>query len=319
MGEQISEDNRRSTRLSLSIPIIISGKDTDQNEFKEETRTLVVNKHGAKIVTAHQLAMGMEILIENPALGTAAKATVAWVGPEYRPGELHQVGLQLFEARNIWGIEFRPDDWSREEAQPTGATPPSGPAHAPSDVAGALVPESARQSLADQLRAVAEEIATRFLQELQGTAEAQAREFQERLGKLSQRIGMQLEVDLHERAAAAKEQEVGAIVQQIHLVGERLRAAKEEVGKLDTQTQELQRNLQPVVERAPLISSQMQEARRQLVALTNSVVESMNRAAEAGLKEYRSLLQKELQEHVARLRSDVAGSPRPTEGHPPKS
>jgi hypothetical protein len=319
MGEQISEDNRRSTRLSLAIPIIISGKDTDQNEFKEETRTLVVNKHGAKIVTAHQLAMGMEILIENPALGTAAKATVAWVGPEYRPGELHQVGLQLFEARNIWGIEFRPDDWSHEEAQPAGATPPSGPAHAPSDVAGALVPETVRQSLADQLRAVAEEIATRFLQELQGTAEAQAREFQERLGKLSQRIGMQLEVDLHERAAAAKEQEVGAIVQQIHLVGERLNAAKEEVGKLDTQTQELQRNLQPVVERAPLISSQMQEARRQLVALTNSVVESMNRAAEAGLKEYRSLLQKELQQHVARLRSDVAGSPRPTEGHPPKS
>ena len=322
MGEQTSEDARRSTRLSLSIPIVISGKDTDQNEFKEDTRTLVVNKHGAKVVTVHQLAMGTEILIENPALGTAAKATVAWVGPEYRPGELHQVGLQLFEARNVWGIEFRPDDWSRgvsDEDAPPGATPPSGPAHAPSDIAGALVPESARESLAGQLRAVAEEIATRFLHELQGSAEAQAREFQERLGKLSQRIGMQLEVDLHERAAAAKEQEIGAIVQQVQLVGERLSAAKEEVGKLETQTQELQRNLQPVVERAPLISSQMQEARRQLVDLTNSVVESMNRAAEAGLKEYRSLLQKELQEHVARLRSDVEGSPRPTEGHPPES
>ncbi len=318
MGEQIFEDNRRSTRLSLSIPIVISGKDTDQNEFKEETRTLVVNKHGAKIVTVHQLAMGMEILIENPALGTAAKATVAWVGPEYRPGELHQVGLQLFEARNVWGIEFHPDDWSQEEAQPTGATPPSGSAHAPSGIAGALVPESARESLAGQLRAVAEEIAIRFLQELQGSAEAQAREFQERLGKLSQRIGMQLEVDLHERAAAAKEQEIGAIVQQVQLVGERLSAAKEEVGKLETQTQELQRSLQPVVESAPLTSSQMQEARRQLVALTDSVVESMNRAAEAGLKEYRSLLQKELQECVARLRSEVEGSPRPTGGHPPE-
>lgn len=319
MGEQISEDNRRSTRVPLSIPIIISGKDIDQNAFKENTRTLVVNKHGAKIVTAHQLVMGTEILIENPALGTAAKATVAWVGPEHGSGELHQVGLQLFEARNVWGIEFHPDDWSREEAQPTGATPPSGPAHGAGDIGGALVPESARESLAGQLAAVAEQIATRFLQQLQGSAEAQAREFQERLGKLSQRIGMQLEVDLHERAAAAKEQEIGAIVQQVQRVGERLGAAKEEVGKLETQTQELQRNLQPVAERAPLISSQMQEARRQLVALTNSVVESMNRAAEAGLTEYRSLLQKELQGYAARLRSDAEGSPLPTEDQPPGS
>jgi hypothetical protein len=316
MGEQTSEDARRSTRVSLSVPIVISGKDADQNDFKEETRTLVVNEHGAKIVTVHQLAMGAEILIENPALSTSAKATVAWVGPEYRPGELHQVGLQLYEPRNVWGIEFRPDDWSAGVSAGgalPGAPLSSGPGHAPRDIAGALVPESARESLAGQLRTVAEEIATRFLQELQGTAEAQAREFQERLGKLAQRIGMQLEVDLHERATAAKEQEIGAIVEQVRSVAERLSAAKEEVERLETQTQELQRNLQPVAEKAPLISSQMQEARRQLVDLTNSVVGSMNRAAEGGLEEYRRRLQKEWQAHLARLRSEAQASPQPAE------
>jgi archaellum component FlaC len=316
MGEQTSEDARRSTRVSLSVPIVISGKDVDQNDFREETRTLVVNEHGAKIVTVHQLAMGAEILIENPALSTSAKATVAWVGPEYRPGELHQVGLQLYEPRNVWGIEFRPDDWSAGTSVGgalTGATPASGPEPAARSIAGALVPETARESLAGQLRAVAEEIATRFLQELQGTAEAQAREFQERLGKLAQRIGMQLEVDLHERATAAKEQEIGAIVEQVRSVAGRLSAAKEEVERLEAQTQELQRNLQPVAEKAPLISSQMQEARRQLTDLTNSVVGSMNQAAAAGLEEYRRRLEKELQEQTARGRSGAEGNPQPTE------
>jgi len=323
MGEQISEDNRRSTRLSLSIPIVISGKDIDQNEFKENTRTLVVNKHGAKIVTGHQLAMGTEIAIENPALKTAAKATVAWVGPEYGSGELHQVGLQLFEARNVWGIEFRPDDWASEvgegEAQDTGVPSPAGAAHAAGDSGEALVPDSARETLASQLAAIAEGIATRFVQQLQGTAEAEAREFQERLGKLSQRIGMQLEIDLHERAAAAKEQEIGAIDQQVQLVGERLSAAKDEVGKLEAQIQELQRGLQPVAASAPTLPSQVQEARRQLVTLANSVLESMNRAAEAGLKEYRSLLQKEAQEYAARLQPTAPGNPRAPVGQPAKS
>ena len=43
-------------------------------------------------------------------------------------------------------------------------------------------------------------------------------------------------------------------------------------------------------------------ARRQITALANSVIESMNHAAEAGLSQYRSILQKENQASAARLR-----------------
>ena len=42
--------SRRSTRLAIAIPIAFSGKDAAGNAFKENTRTIVVNKHGAKIV-----------------------------------------------------------------------------------------------------------------------------------------------------------------------------------------------------------------------------------------------------------------------------
>ena len=119
MGEDNLKQDRRSTRLSISIPVVISGVDADGNSFSESVRTLIVNKHGAKIATTHHLAMGTEVPIENRALGAVAKASVAWLGGKHYPGDLHHVGLQLLEAQNVWGIAFPPDDWSlesREEA-----------------------------------------------------------------------------------------------------------------------------------------------------------------------------------------------------------
>ena len=102
---------RRSTRISIAIPITISGKDASGRAFKENTRTVILNKHGAKIVTVHQLALGTELTLENRALGRTAKATVAWLGDRPSPREPAEMGIQLAEAENIWGIELPPDDW----------------------------------------------------------------------------------------------------------------------------------------------------------------------------------------------------------------
>ena len=45
-------------RVLLSVPILVSGKTTESKDFKEETRTLVVNAHGALISLAAQVAAG---------------------------------------------------------------------------------------------------------------------------------------------------------------------------------------------------------------------------------------------------------------------
>jgi hypothetical protein len=104
-------NRRRSTRLTIAIPVFISGTDTLGKEFRESAHTLVVNKHGAKIVTGHQMAVGAEIMIENPAVGGAAKAIVLALGAPNGPADVPEVIVQLYEARNIWGIEFPPEDW----------------------------------------------------------------------------------------------------------------------------------------------------------------------------------------------------------------
>jgi hypothetical protein len=110
------EDNfnqyRRSTRVTISIHIYISGVDADGNKFNESVRTQAVNMHGGKIATTHRLTMGTEILIENRTRGVVAKARVVWLGGKDDAEDLHLVALELLEPQNVWGMTFPPDDWS---------------------------------------------------------------------------------------------------------------------------------------------------------------------------------------------------------------
>ncbi|MFB3920927.1 MAG: hypothetical protein ACE145_04350 [Terriglobia bacterium] len=155
-----SAAGRRSTRISIAIPITISGKDATGRAFKENTRTIILNKHGARIVTVHQLALGSELLLENRALGRTAKTMVAWLGDPPSVREPAEVGIQLVEAENIWGVELPPDDWQEgpppkemkkeisAAASPAVAVkpveaPPTLPSSSPKTAAGAARPSDA--------------------------------------------------------------------------------------------------------------------------------------------------------------------------------
>ena len=109
---------RRSKRVNLAIPIVLSGKDSSGSEFQESTRTTVVNRHGARITTARDLVVGGVVTIENRSLALAAKATVVSTGRRRFPGEPVEIGVQLLKAGNVWGIIFPPEDW--EPAPPLG-------------------------------------------------------------------------------------------------------------------------------------------------------------------------------------------------------
>ena len=140
--EIIGPAGRRSTRLTIAIPISLSGKDAKGTDFREDTRTIVVNKHGAKIYSATELALGTELQVENRTSGQSARAQVVWFGKRRAPGEAMEVGVQLLDAQNIWGIDFPPDDW--EDSQQANGAPAK-----PAEPAGVKVPEpvSARTPL----------------------------------------------------------------------------------------------------------------------------------------------------------------------------
>src|SRR3972149_6064949 len=99
---------RRSTRVLVAIPISLSGKDSNGRAFKENSRTTIINKQGAKVTTYHELALGAEVVIENRALGRKAKAHVVWLGERRTPKEAVEIGVQLLEAENLWGVDLAP-------------------------------------------------------------------------------------------------------------------------------------------------------------------------------------------------------------------
>lgn len=104
MTEQSQQ--RRSARLALNLPVRIFAFDFKGKDFVEDSTTLVVNRHGAKIRLVRQVVPDQEIRIlcrKNgredifrvvaKALGTGNRCTF-W-GVECKNPE-----------RNIWGVHF---------------------------------------------------------------------------------------------------------------------------------------------------------------------------------------------------------------------
>jgi hypothetical protein len=220
---------RRSTRLAIAIPITFSGKDAAGNAFKENTRTIIVNKHGAKILTAHQMTLGAEVQVENRALGLTGRACIVWISEKRLPQKPGEVGIQLFEAENIWGIEFPPQDWQEGApigaggkkiempAQPQNASPPKpsqaavaskakneAPPAAKAAPAKAAPSQPSAAALPAQFAAEFEQMLQRFARQAEGIASQQTKVFQQSLQDLSQQIGQQTESGL--RDAAAREE-----------------------------------------------------------------------------------------------------------------
>ena len=298
MSEESSIRDRRSTRLSISIPVTISGVDADGNAYSEDVRTVIINKHGGKIATMRRLTMGTEILIENHAMGLAAKASVAWLSENPSAEELHHVGLQLRDAQNIWGIAFPPDDWVAEQRarEPAGPRPVSTSGDTDKTAAGTGASSSERDA-----------VSSRVAHELRAVADACVMDFQDRLKQLTQQLGMELEFDLRARAFVARDREVGGMDEQIRIVQQSLTATREELGRLEARMRELKSDLQITTKKTS--PTPAKDAQRQLTELSNSIVESMNRAAEEGLREYRTRLEKENQESAAKLRSRHTANP----------
>jgi uncharacterized membrane protein len=100
---------RRSMRILLSVPILVSGR-IQAAEFTEETRTLVVNAHGALISLAANVAVGQTVTILHKASRQSRECRMVYAG-SVQAGK-SQVGVEFLEpCPGFWQIDFPPDDW----------------------------------------------------------------------------------------------------------------------------------------------------------------------------------------------------------------
>jgi PilZ domain-containing protein len=99
---------RRSDRISLTLLLEVSGRDSQGQEFKEPTRSLLINRMGAVIVFERELAPGQSIHLRRRAPGEAHREAQARVVGQFgRQQDGFLYGIELTEPdRDLWGVEF---------------------------------------------------------------------------------------------------------------------------------------------------------------------------------------------------------------------
>lgn len=105
---------RRSSRVTIAIPVVVYGRGPDQQIFVEEVTTTVVNAHGGKFTIRAALGRQEVVVLKNPRTGVEAKCRTVSL-KDSSPGQ-HEAGVEFVEpAPRFWGIAFPPADWIKSE------------------------------------------------------------------------------------------------------------------------------------------------------------------------------------------------------------
>jgi hypothetical protein len=104
----MESDKRRSDRLMLTVPLLVSGVDAQGRQFKDNARTVTLNRHGARIALARVLVSGQTVRLTNLVVHREADFRV--VGPLTPHSEKGgEWGVECLDGqKDLWGIQFPP-------------------------------------------------------------------------------------------------------------------------------------------------------------------------------------------------------------------
>jgi hypothetical protein len=126
-------EKRRSTRLSVAVPVTLVGNDAGGEKFLEECKTVSIDRNGATIETSRVIARGTELLIRNVSLGITVRARAVRFIEREASGRPSMVGVELIDSGNVWGIQYPPKNWQRA-APPARKQERAAPAPSPVNV-----------------------------------------------------------------------------------------------------------------------------------------------------------------------------------------
>lgn len=96
---------RRSSRINLRVPVIVSGKFQDGQPFSEDTFILSISKYGARLTSRLPLKMGMQVKVQPKNGKQSAIFRVAWLGREDTP-RAGEAGIEYIKVSNLLGVTF---------------------------------------------------------------------------------------------------------------------------------------------------------------------------------------------------------------------
>jgi hypothetical protein len=99
------EGVRRSSRIAKEIAILLMGSDMEGKMFSEQTKTVLLSRHGAGIVSQYALSAEQELILRR--LDTNKEAEVRVVGNLGAQGKTYTYGVAFLNAEtDLWDIPF---------------------------------------------------------------------------------------------------------------------------------------------------------------------------------------------------------------------
>ncbi|MGH8338692.1 MAG: hypothetical protein ACRETL_18120, partial [Gammaproteobacteria bacterium] len=103
-----SRSNRRSDRISISLPLQATGIDAENRPFIDTATTIVVNRHGALIAFDRPLRIDQTLRVSRQLFdGSRREAEVRVVAYEKNSSGNSAYGITFADSKlDFWGIEF---------------------------------------------------------------------------------------------------------------------------------------------------------------------------------------------------------------------
>ena len=103
--EMPPEGMRRSGRIAREIAILLVGSDIEGKTFSEQTKTVLLSRHGAGIVSQYALSAEQELILRR--LDTNKEAEVRVVGNLGAQGKTYTYGVAFLNPEtDLWDIQF---------------------------------------------------------------------------------------------------------------------------------------------------------------------------------------------------------------------
>ena len=100
-----ADGTRRSGRIPKQVAISLFGSDVEGRMFSEQTKTVVLSRYGAGIVSTYKLSAEQELIVRDESSHKEIEARV--VGQIGSEGDTYIYGIAFLDrSANFWGIEF---------------------------------------------------------------------------------------------------------------------------------------------------------------------------------------------------------------------
>jgi len=107
--EKRKNDARRSTRLPLQIPVVLTSLDPACG-FRKECKTVVVNVHGCGVIVPERLDNETPVMVNLVSNGASKNGRVV-LGIPLLENLSWLLGVEFDSPGNFWEVENPPADW----------------------------------------------------------------------------------------------------------------------------------------------------------------------------------------------------------------